>query len=183
MVRDPWLTPPGPVASWLDFAFTTCPGHARAAAFSLAQDWRVTIRFSRDRLGVRLINPPPPFPLNCREGRPFAVWNIGFLCLVIALRYRLTRCPKHHGRDDIADWRVQSGAPRNTEGGDFWADSELLVYSTIACRVHCGGAEPSSSIGDRCHRMWPSAKPAEAALRRGSQQNTSCRRLRHIAWR
>lgn len=92
------------------------------------------------RLGVRLINPPPPFPVDLPKWeRFFAVWNHRiFYFLIIALP--LTGLAAVSGRAEDGTvpllWGLSLPAiPGIPEENDFGGVHEVLVWVTLALLV------------------------------------------------
>jgi cytochrome b561 len=122
------------------------------------------------RLGVRLVNPPPPYPQDFpRWERALAVWNHRlFYILLIALP--LTGLLAVSGRAEDGWVSVKfglalpaiPGIPKENEFGDI---HELLVYTTLALLVlHVGAALKNQFVtgGPVADRMPPfrSSRPA-----------------------
>ena len=125
------------------------------------------------RLGVRLMNPPPPYPANFpRIERFFAVWNHRlFYVLLIALP--LTGLTAASGR--AVDGRVPilfglslpaiPGIPQENGFGDVHV---ALVFTTLALLLlHVGAAlwnqfRPDSNVADRMPPFRNSDRAPEA---------------------
>ena len=115
------------------------------------------------RLGVRLINPPPPYPSTFPKWERFlAVWNHRiFYFLLIALP--LTGLAAVSGRAE-GGWvplkfglflPAIPGIPEDNEFGDVHV---LLVFTTLALLVLHVGAALKQQFVDRtavADRMWP----------------------------
>ncbi|QIK96492.1 cytochrome b [Sphingomonas sp. HDW15A] len=122
------------------------------------------------RLGVRLVNPPPPYPQDFpRWERAMAVWNHRiFYILLIALP--LTGLLAVSGRAED-DWVALKfglalpaipGVPKENEFGDV---HEVLVFITIGLLVLHVGAALKNQFADRgpvASRMPPfrASRPA-----------------------
>ena len=122
------------------------------------------------RLGVRLVNPPPPYPQDFpRWERALAVWNHRiFYVLLIALP--LTGLMAVSGRAEDG-WVALKfglslpaipGIPKENEFGDV---HEVLVFTTLALLVlHIGAALKNQFVdrGPVADRMPPfrSSRPA-----------------------
>ena len=160
------------VQLYLGFTFNDLPrGPERAELFT----WHKTVGaaillLSLIRLGVRLIYPPPPFPLELpRWERQFAVWNHR-LFYVLLIVIPLTGLIAVSGGNDQSSTSLAGGLqlpliPGLSEAtGDLSGEvHEWLVYSTIALVVlHVGAAlkhqffVPSRAAG----RMPPFRAPS-----------------------
>jgi cytochrome b561 len=119
------------------------------------------------RLGVRLLNPPPPYPQDFpRWERALAVWNHRiFYILLIALPLTGLAAVSGRAEDGMVDllWGMEipaiPGIPRENEFGDI---HEWLVYSTLALLVlHVGAALKNQFLtpGPVAGRMPPFRAP------------------------
>ena len=156
------------VQVWLGFTFHNLPKGTpeRAELFTWHKTVGATILLlALIRLGVRLINPPPPFPAELpRWERLFAVWNHRiFYVLLIALP--LTGLIAVSAKTPGATTSLIGGfqfpvIPGISEGsGEISGElHEWLVYSTIALLVlHFAAALKHQFIdrGPVANRMWP----------------------------
>ena len=154
------------------FYFSDLPrGPARMEVFA----WHKTLGalillLAFARLGVRLVNPPPPYPQDFpRWERALAVWNHRiFYVLLIALP--LTGLMAVSGRAEDG-WVALKfglslpaipGIPKENEFGDV---HEVLVFTTLALLVlHIGAALKNQFVdrGPVADRMPPfrSSRPA-----------------------
>ena len=115
------------------------------------------------RLGVRLMNPPPPFPAGYPQWkRFFAVWNHRlFYILLIALP--LTGLAAVSGRAEDGWVPLQLGLklpaiPGIAKENDFGDVHEVLVWTTITLLVLHVAAALYNQFFDRSGvsgRMWP----------------------------
>jgi cytochrome b561 len=124
------------------------------------------------RLGVRLINPPPPFPADLPKWERFlAVWNHRlFYFLLIALPLTGLAAVSGHATDGLVALRWGLHLPAipgiSPETGDEMGDVHIvLVFTTIALLVlHIGAALKQQFIGPRilAGRMPPFQAPDDA---------------------
>jgi cytochrome b561 len=161
-----WITALAVVAQVvIGFTFANLPrGPERMEVFALHKTLGATILLlALIRLGVRLINPPPPYPSDFPKWeRFFAVWNHRiFYVLLIALP--LTGLAAVSGR--ATDGTVPllfglslpaiPGIPKENGFGDA---HEWLVYTTLALLVlHVGAALKNQFLnrGPVADRMPP----------------------------
>lgn len=149
----------------IGFIFSDLPrGPERMELFA----WHKTIGalillLSLARLGVRFLNPPPPYPQDFpRWERALAVWNHRiFYFLLIAIPLTGLAAVSGRAENGMVDllWGMQipaiSGIPRDNEFGDV---HEWLVYSTLALLVlHVGAALKNQFVtgGPVAGRMPP----------------------------
>jgi cytochrome b561 len=122
------------------------------------------------RLGVRLVNPPPPYPQDFpRWERALAVWNHRiFYVLLIALPLTGLLAVSGRAEDGWVPLKFGlslpaiPGVPKDNEFGDV---HELLVYTTLVLLVlHIGAALKNQFVdrGPVADRMPPfrSSRPA-----------------------
>ena len=122
------------------------------------------------RLGVRLVNPPPPYPQDFpRWERALAVWNHRiFYVLLIALPLTGLLAVSGRAEDGWVPLKFGlslpaiPGVPKDNEFGDV---HELLVYTTLVLLVLHIGAALKNQLVDRgpvADRMPPfrSSRPA-----------------------
>jgi cytochrome b561 len=115
------------------------------------------------RLGVRLVNPPPPYPQDFpRWERALAVWNHRiFYVLLIALPLTGLMAVSGRAEDGWVPLKfglslpAVPGIPKENEFGDV---HEILVFTTIALLVlHIGAALKNQFVdrGPVADRMPP----------------------------
>lgn len=150
---------------YLGFTFSDLPrGPERSYVF----DWHKTVGvliflLALARLGVRLMNPPPPYPSDEPKWKRFvAVWNHrAFYFLLLALP--LTGLAAVSGRAENGwvdlvgglSFPAIPGIPEKNEFGDI---HELLIPLTIALLVlHVSAALYNQFVdrGPTSGRMWP----------------------------
>ena len=154
---------------YIGFVFSDMPrGPDRSFVFAWHKTWGVLILLlAFARLGVRLMNPPPPYPSDYPKWkRFFAVWNHrAFYVLLFALP--LTGLAAVSGRADGGWIDLQMGLsfpaipgiPAENEFGDV---HELLVFVTIGLLVlHVAAALHNQFISrsPTAGRMWPFRAP------------------------
>lgn len=149
----------------IGFVFESMPrGPERGDLFT----WHKTIGalilvFALVRLGVRLINPPPPYPSDFPKWERFvAVWNHRvFYFLLIALP--LTGLAAVSGRAEGGWVPLKFGLalpaiPGIPEENGFGDVHVILVFTTLALLVLHVGAALKQQFVDRtavADRMWP----------------------------
>lgn len=151
---------------YIGFTFHDMPRGSpeRAFVFGWHRTWGVLILLlALARLGVRLMNPPPPFPADYPKWkRFFAVWNHRlFYTLLIILP--LTGLAAVSGRAEDGWVQLQLGLripaiPGIAKDNDFGDIHEVLVWTTIALLVLHVGAALYNQFFDRSGvsgRMWP----------------------------
>ena len=136
----------------------------RAFVFGWHKTWGALILLlALTRLGIRLINPPPPYPADFPKWRRFmAVWNHRlFYALLIGLP--LTGLAAVSGKA-VSGWvELQLGMrlpaiPGIAEKNDFGTVHEVLVWTTLALVVLHVSAALYNQFADRgpvADRMWP----------------------------
>ena len=156
-----WLTAALIVTQvWLGFTFHDLPKGTpeRAELFTWHKTVGVTILLlALVRLGVRLINPPPPFPSELAKWeRAFAVWTHRlFYFLIIALPLTgLMAVSKGGPTTTIIGGLTVPTIPLPALGGLH----EPLVFATLfLLALHVAGALKHQFIdrGPSADRMWP----------------------------
>lgn len=151
---------------YIGFTFSNLPrgSEERLFVFGWHKTWGALILLlALARLGVRLLNPPPPYPSDYPKWKRFiAVWNHRlFYILLIALP--LTGLAAVSGRAEDGWVPLQLGLrlpaiPGIPEENGFGEVHELLVWTTLALVVlHVSAALYNQFIdrGPVASRMWP----------------------------
>lgn len=150
---------------YIGFTFHDMPrGPDRDFVFAWHKTWGVLILLlALARLGVRLVNPPPPFPADYSAWkRAAAVWNQRLFYLLL-LALPLTGLAAVSGRAANGWVALQlglhvpaiPGIPKDNEFGDVHETLVLVTLALLALHVAAALYNQFVDRGPVADRMWP----------------------------